>query len=314
MCSRCVARCSNGVGLCKVVDVERGDLYSWRALYLSVLDVEDIPLFHIGVGSTASRIVVPGSPWACSSCWWADIVDPRVTVARPLDNSVIERIKFYSVDVVLVDGGEPLVNDWVLGLPDSIRRVLGGGSPNYFVVKTTGALLEDRLVEASKYYDGLLFEYTICVEKPLSIENVVSILDVSHRLFSIVEIHVPYDGTKKCNIIVRDLLEEYRDTAIHILPIDTEEKILGRAISLAKELRRKYYSNVYVLGDTSYSTLDTLCTSCGAINVDRKPWGTALLSRKDNGVIKCWKCGRELRNILIGHRERKRLVREIVIW
>ena len=104
VCRRCIARCSSGIGLCGVVDVERGDLYSWRALYLSVLDVEDIPLFHIGVGSTASRLVVPGSPWICSSCWWADIVDPRVSVTRLLDNSVIERLKFYDVDIVLVDG------------------------------------------------------------------------------------------------------------------------------------------------------------------------------------------------------------------
>ena len=118
-CSRCFRRCK-GSSYCGLVG-NGGDLYPWRAVYMSLIPVERVPLYHLCPGSTALRVVVPGAPVDCDKCWWGFLRDPSTLVLRELKlETIVSKARFGGADVVFFDGCEPLINDWVL---EAIRRL-----------------------------------------------------------------------------------------------------------------------------------------------------------------------------------------------
>ncbi len=110
-CARCFRACSLDSPYCGVVG-PRGDLHPWRAVYMSVLSVDDVPLYHLCPGGVALRVVVPGALYSCSSCWWRDYADPRAVVLRELSpDAVVSKARLAAADLVLIDGCEPAVHD-----------------------------------------------------------------------------------------------------------------------------------------------------------------------------------------------------------
>ncbi|ABM80653.1 hypothetical protein [Hyperthermus butylicus] len=316
-CNRCPLSCSGGSS-CGVVDASRqGDLYPWHAVYMSLLPVEEVPLYHTCPGGLTARIMVPGAPWRCGVCFWSQYASPQGLVLRRLGDNELARLRLARPHVLLVDGGEPLLQDWVLELPSKLKSILGGYAPRVYAFRTTGLVSERRLEEAaSNGYSVAVFEYVLAVEKPPMPDHVTSILPRVYEQFRIVEIHVLYDGSRRAGVIVSDLASKYTEAAIHVIPLS--EEAADRAYTIVEKLRNKGLGFVYLYRDESYTVTDTLC-SCGKPLLSRKPWGVRIHAQPAGGGdgARCPHCGRVHSRILLCREEARRprsIYREIVIW
>ena len=314
-CRRCPFSCSSE-SRCKVVDPSKpSDLYPQHAVYMSLLPVEEVPLYHTYPGGLAARIVVPGSPWHCRVCFWSQYASPQGLVLRRLGDDELARLRLAGPQVLLVDGGEPLLQDWVLELPSRVRSILGGYAPKAYAFRTTGLISKHRLDEAaSSDYNVAVFEYTLAVEKPPMPDHVVSMLQKVYEQFHTVEIHVLYDGSRRAGIIVSDLASNYTEAAIHVIPLS--EEAAAHAYTIVEKLRDKGFNFVYLYGDESYTLTDTIC-GCGKQLISRKPWGVRVYAQpagKGGGAV-CPHCGKVHSRILCSEPRKPRSIhREIVIW
>ena len=311
VCTRCAIRCSGESG-CGVVDPEKGDLVPWRALWLSVLRIEDVPLAHTCPGGAAARLMLAGSPWRCRLCSWRDYTDHRAVEQRVLSPRELRRLRILGPSVFLLDGGEPLVADWVMELPGLLRREVPG--LRYVLARTAGLVSLDRLRRAQGAgFDGVVFEYLQAVEAVPRLDHVAEALREVHRVFEVVEVHVPFDGSPRSTAAVSDLAEHYPDTPIHVLPAEGAE---DKAYRLVEKLRGRGRVNVYLYPDDSYTLTDTLCSSCGAPLVSRKPWGVRVYAENAGAEApQCPRCGAlQPRLRLCGSTVRGALHRELVIW
>lgn len=312
MCSRCILHC-RGEGRCGVVAPGRGDLRPWRALWLSVLRVEDVPLAHTCPGGVAARLMLPGSPVRCSRCSWRDYADPRGLELRRLEPGELRRLRMLSPSVFLLDGGEPLVADWVMQLPGLVREAAPG--VRYVLARTAGLVALERLREAREAgYNGVVFEYLLAVEKLPRPDHAAAALREAHRLFEAVEIHVPYDGSPGAAAAVADLAARYPGTPVHVLPLG--EELGDKAYSLVEKLRDRGRWNVYLYPEESYTLTDTACPRCGAPVVSRKPWGVRVYADAGGGTApRCPRCGEPLPWLrLCGPPRRAAIHRETVVW
>ncbi|ALL01364.1 hypothetical protein Pyrde_1318 [Pyrodictium delaneyi] len=310
VCARCALHC-RGKSSCGVVDPERGDEAPWRALWLSVLRVEDVPLAHTCPGGAAARLMLAGSPWRCRLCSWRDYTDPRAVEQRELAPRELSRLRVIEPSVFLLDGGEPLVQDWALQLPEILRREVPG--LRYVLARTAGLLALDRLRQAHDMgFDGLVFEYLLAVEQVPRPDHVAEALREAHRVFDIIEIHVPFDGSPRSQAVVGDLAERYPETPIHVLPAEGVE---DKAYRLVEKLREKGRVYVYLYPDESYTLTDTLCNSCGSPLVSRKPWGIRVYAKEGDAEPRCPRCGApQPRLRLCRIKKRGALHREVIIW
>ncbi|BEP17933.1 hypothetical protein PYJP_12850 [Pyrofollis japonicus] len=317
-CRRCVIGCDSEPA-CGVIDPVAGDKYPWHALYMSILPVEQVPLYHVCPGGVAARLVAPVPPWRCSYCSWAPYSDPGSLVLRRFGEGEAKRLLLLQPDVFLLDGGEPLALDWALELPSMLRRVLGDKAPEYYGARTAGLVSLERLRAAKeKGYSFIVFEHLAAVETPPRLDHVYEALREAYRLFPVVEIHVAYDGSKKADMMVSELVDRYPEAAVHVVPVKGGEEVADKGYSLVEKLRDKGKHYVYLYGDESYTLTDTLCRSCGKPLVSRKPWGIRIQAeRGSEGMARCMNCGAEhpwIRLCREKPRRHRALHRETVVW
>jgi hypothetical protein len=314
-CNRCPLAC-RGRSVCGVVDLSPEgvrDRYPWKAVYMSLIPVEEIPLYHACPGGLAARIVVPGAPWTCRSCFWSQYTSPESLVLRDLTPREFSRFNLARPDLVLVDGGEPLIHDWVFELPKAFDSAVSS-KPRLYAFRTTGVIALQRLEgAASRGYSVVVFEYTLAVERPPRPDHVGEALSRAYKFFDIVEIHFLHDGSRRATIMLSGLASKYPEAAIHVIPIN--EQASDNAYDAVEKLRDKGYVNLYLYRDESYTLTDTVCPECGTVAVSRKPWGVKVAGRWDSsGRLYCRKCGRKLPVIVCGRGGRRAIHREIVVW
>jgi len=318
-CSRCVLACSRPA--CKAVVLEETgerDALPWHAVYMSVLRAEQVPFYHVCPGGTVARLVTPMAPWRCRYCSWSHLGDPGSLVTRRLSEAELRRLKVLNVDVLLVDGGEPLALDWVYELPEKLRGLLGDDAPEYFAARSTGLVSIERLRRARNAgYTILVFEHVALVERVPRLDHVYEVLREAYRLFDVLEIHLTYDGSKKAEIMVSELSSLYPEAAIHLVPIGGEE-VAERGYDLVERLREKGRLYIYLYGEESYTLTDTLCKKCRKPIISRKPWGVRILAERDrDGSARCKECGELHPRIKLCKKppaRRGAIHREIVVW
>jgi len=317
-CSRCALACSKPV--CKMVELGSGyerDALPWHAVYMSLLRAEQVPLYHVCPGGVVARLVTPMAPWGCRYCSWAPLTSPESLVTRRLGSSELGRLGILGVDVLLVDGGEPLALDWVHEIPGKVKSLLGDRAPEYFAARSTGLVSLERLRRArSAGYDVLVFEHITAVENPPRIDHVYEVLREAYRLFDVLEIHVAYDGSKKADITVSELASLYPEAAIHLIPVGGEQAA-EKGYNLVEKLREKNKPYTYLYGEESYTLTDTVCKKCGKPLISRKPWGVRINAKRTrNKEAVCTHCGETHKHIKLCSKppRRRALHREIVIW
>lgn len=313
-CTRCPLHCTDKPA-CKVVRISGqgvSDAYPWMPVYMSLLPAEEVPLYHTCPGGLTLRIVLPGAPWRCSTCFWREYLEPESLVLRRLEPSEFSRLRSIKPEVVMVDGGEPLLQDWPYQLPAVISEAVGGTA--VFAFRTTGVIAVERLERARRAgYRVAVFEYTLAVEPPPKPDHALEVLRAAYSLFDVLEVHFLYPGGRKAEIMLSDLASSYPDAAIHVIPV--AEEASDRAYDAVEKLRDKGLPNVYLYRDESYTLTDTVC-ECGQTLVSRKPWGVKVQgSVERDGRLRCPKCGRVHRLIACQTPVPRRAIhREVAIW
>ncbi len=306
-CSRCYREC-RGTFFCKVVSGDR-DLYPWKAVYMSVIPSEDVPLHHIYPGGVGLRLVVPSAVYDCEQCWWSRVSDPGSTVLRSLDERIVEsKLRITRADYLLVDGCEPLIHDWVIELTSRI------GSRYPVVVKTCGLVARDRALQIIDHVVGFLAE----LPDPRSAgvkatTRFYSFLEEVLKNNIIVEVHVLYDGSKLVETIASELASRFKDRiAIHVLPLSDD--VADKSYKLVESLRSRA-PFTYLYGDTSYTLTSTVCPKCGEVLVKRYGRRVRVLARPLGRVFsQCPKCGSKYFMALSVNRRFRAIHREVVVW
>ncbi len=307
-CARCFRACSLDSPYCGVVG-PRGDLHPWRAVYMSVLSVDDVPLYHLCPGGVALRVVVPGALYSCSSCWWRDYADPRAVVLRELSpDAVVSKARLAAADLVLIDGCEPAVHDWVLQLARSVRE-----RGLRVAIRASGLAAPERYRELGALVDAFVVEHPVPVSpEPRLAAAFARGLAAMLSTGRLVELLVPYDGSRRAEAIASELAARYRDrVVIHVVP--SSDEAAARAYKLVKELREDD-PFTYLYGDTSYTLTSTACPYCGTPVVSRHAYGVRVRAREAEGGARCPSCGRTLPLVLCGARRPRALHRELVVW
>jgi organic radical activating enzyme len=276
---------------------------------MSLVKVEDVPLHHICPGGIALRVMVPGCVYPCANCPWQNYSDPRTLILRKLELSqVLSRYRISGADIVLIDGCEPAIHDWVLemaeklasanvrvvlrtsGLASPLRYTRLGNSVVGFIVDHPAARRADPKIAAA-FADGL--------------EAIVS----TKR---IVEVYLSYDGSKRVEAIASELAVRYGDRIVlHIAP--ASDDVASKAYKLVRELRADN-PFTYLYGDTSYTLTSTVCPFCNSPLVSRHAYGVHVKAEPLKDEAKCPSCGRSVRLIICGKRRPRAIHRELVVW
>ena len=316
-CTRCYRSCllRGGPGFCTVVG-PGGDLYPWRAVYMSVMPAEEVPVYHVCPGGTALRLVVPGAVYRCDVCWWRDYSDARALVLRRISaNLVAAKARSVNADLVLVDGCEPLVQDWIFEL---LRQLRAEGLRVGF--KSCGLVSRERLVRAADIAELIVFELPHPgVAGVSAVPEFFRALEAAASTSAVIEVHVLFNGDRTVSSIASELAAKFGDRiAIHVIPVG--EDVSDAGYRLAERVRRtgKRGTQAYLYGDTSFTLTDTLCPSCGKPLVRRHAFGTRVLARpssEGDGVV-CPHCGTRYRWLRLckGGRKGRALHREVVVW
>ena len=282
-------------------------------VYASLLPAMEAPLAHVCPGGTVFRILVPGSPWRCSRCRWAEYTSTESLVVRELEPETLSILRISRPNILLVDGPEPLAQGpQVLELPRLARRE-SGGSLEYAAFSSMGLAGPEAVEEArAAGYRAALLEYTATVERPPDLDLVTRTMDKAYETLDAVEILVPVSGAREEKVIVHGLAHRYPEAAIHLLASPGAEEAAYR---LAAELRDKRRVNAYPHPEESHTLLDTVCRNCGAILVERRPWGTRVHAKRgETGRARCPSCGSTARLLLCRTPTRRAaLHREIVV-
>lgn len=286
-------------------------------VYVSAIAVEDIPVYHACPGAPAVRIVLPGGVIACEECWWNQYTRPASLVAREYpEHFVASRVRILRAGLVFFDGGEPLLHDWILDAAKNLKKTLAG-SEAYVGVKTTGLVDPGIVEEAAKVFDYIGLEYhgardPRVLARKAFVENLETLAEKARSL----EILFLFDGSKRAETGLHDLSSRLpRRIGFHIILLRNDTLAEDRGYRVASRLRGRGV-NVYLYGDNSFVTTDTLCPDCGSVIVSRKPWGVKINGTvAEDGSTKCSSCGRE-HKWLIGCRKPRRhnIHREHVIY
>ncbi len=277
-----------------------------EAVYLSLLPVEHAPLYHVCPGGLAARLVLP-SGWGCRVCRFSELL--RNAEPRRLTERVLARLRVSRPQVVIVDGVEPLANKWALELPHVLEGLLGYRP--VMVFSTAGALGPGVVREALEAgYVGVLFEYVLHLEKPPhGLGGATAALGEAARRAPVVEVALPLRGREDA-AVAAGLANRYPWVGLHLFDAGAGDLVY----SVAERLQSRRV-NAYPHPDESYAYSDTLCTSCGAVLVSRKPWGVRVHAEPDKGLARCPRCGAEAR-LLLGCRGARAVSihRELTIW
>ncbi len=286
-----------------------------RLLYASLIRVEELPLYHVCPGEAAARLVAAGSPWECRVCRWSDAVSTVGLVVReaPL-GEVLSRFRLAEPRVLMLDGPEPLhaLGDAALELPRLAWELLPSVEATaVYTMGLVGAEMLRRAAEAG--FHAVVFEYTAPLERPPAMERVVEALEEAYRVFEVVEIVVHHDGSREATVALSSLATRYPDAAVHVYAREGAE---DKAYEAVAKLRDKGLVNVYLHPEESYTLTDTLCPRCGAVLVERKPWGVRVHAKPRGRRATCPSCGAEARMIVCREQRRRprALHREVVVW
>ena len=285
-----------------------------RALYLSLIPPEEAMIYHACPGGLAARLVVPGAPRRCTACSWKDAVSEEGLVVRRLGPGFFRRLRQLRPGLLLVDGPEPAMHDWVLELPARVEEE--AGYRPFMALRSAGLVAAERLREAARRgYDLLLFEYIPHVDSAVSVAEAAEALDAAYDSFRVLEVLVPCVTRERSGFeqLVSGLAPRYPRAGLHLHCGEVEAP--ERLARLVEKLRERRM-NAYLHPDDAMLFSDTLCPRCGAVLVSRKPWGTRIHAlRGEDGVGVCPRCGAEAPLLLCGeHRRGRALHREVVIW
>ena len=284
-------------------------------LYASLIPAEEVPVYHACPGSVAARFVAAGAPWRCRLCRWAEIASAEGLVVRRVRvEELLSRLRIASPSLLVLDGPEPLASlgEAALALPRLAERLLP--SVEAAAVYTMGLLGPGPLRRAAEAgYRVALFEYTVPLERPPGLDRVLEALAEAYRVFDVLEVIVHHDGSREATVALSGLVERYPEAGFHVYAREGAE---DKAYEAAARVRDKHGVNVYVHPDESYTLSDTVCTSCGAVLVERKPWGVKVeAERTGRGLARCPRCGAEARLIPCSRPARRgSLHREVVVW
>ncbi|RUM47243.1 MAG: hypothetical protein DSY37_03040 [Hyperthermus sp.] len=283
----------------------------FKILYASMAAAEDLYLYHLCPGGAVLRLVIPGSPWRCRVCRWSSIVDADPLEQRVLtERELAARLPLLSPEILLLDGPEPLaqLRDKGLGLPTLAMK--SWRSVKYVAFSTMGFISREVIEEAyAAGFRAVVFEYTPPYEIPPGFDRVVERLRRIYDVFPILEIITYYDGDKRAKTTISSLAAEYPEAALHIVALNGAS---DAAYSLAEKLREKHL-NVYPHPEESYTLLNTTCTSCGRVLVERRPWGVKV-NVKGEGLVVCPYCGAQQRLIVCNTRRVRSMHREVIVW
>lgn len=282
---------------------------------MSVIRAEDIPLYHVCPGGLVLRLVTPSTIIIrCKGCWWDTILASKNIIVREANaETIMTKIKLIRPAVVMLDGIEPLSNEWAIDLLREIKRLWQG----FVVIKTIGLCDSNYLREAIRNADGIVLEYLVPVKPELAANrelhrNLEEVKGFAEKIP--VELHIPYDGSKRADVVVSELSNEFANlAAIHIIPLSDV------AYENAYKLIERLYEDtvfLYLYKDESFIYTDTKCPYCGAPLVKRKPWGISIdVDIGPEGIPSCRNCHKKLTMLRICKIKHVHSIhRELVIW
>jgi len=290
----------------------------WRMglLYVSLLPVEDVPLYHTCPGGLAARLAAPPS-WRCRACRLA-AAGPGL-VERAADQRVLGRLRVARPEAVVLDGVDPGGRDAAaaLSLPEAVEGAAGYRPA--IVLEAAGAtppgVLEEALTSAG--YVGVVYDYVLHVERPPGgIEVALESLRVAAEHAKVLEIVYPWAPGRRGNEqIVSSIAHRYPHAAVHVVAPEGDDAAYEKAASVVEKLRDRGL-NVYLHPDEPGLYGDTRCTRCGETLLSRKPWGLRLHvePRGPGARASCPRCGAEQPLLACKPRRPRAIHREHVVW
>jgi len=254
---------------------------------LGLSTVESIPVFHYAPGGLAARPLIVGVDrplYECESfsvCLFGRGPVELETYRVPVDR-VMARARAWGVDVVFLDGLEPLASlgrEGVEAVVDAARKAgMAVGA------RTMGYRLDPGLLEL---LDFLVIDYMpdYWYDEAMSVDAIKALKEARDRKLW-VEVSA-YLREPKNDYKIHPLVLALRGTR-YPLHVHVEDHGGGMPLTrMAEDLGRKL-EFVYIHNDL-YPSLDTLCPSCKAPVASRDEGFLRVLELGEDS--KCWKCG-----------------------
>ncbi len=265
--------------------------------------VEDAMVYTVCPGCLALRLLVPGGGFECGECWWDRLRSPAL-VTRRVDESFLRgKREVTRYEVLIIDGAEPLASIE----PEALCRLVEGLGV-IVVVRGLGLLEPSVYREAGRCVHMFSIDASALVveRKPRGFNRVYEVVGDEGLN---VEVLLPY-RRRGLKAIIATLAGRYRRPVV----VDPGEGYEDDAYRVVDEMRKKGLL-VYLHGDSSFTTLDVTCPSCGATLVERRPWGVKRLYKppKEPSRVKCPSCGATTPLVDMEPVRRPRLQRSVAI-
>jgi len=318
-CNICQWRCTIGLdkfGVCRMYQNRGGVLYNMNYARVSSLAADPIekkPLFHFFPGSLAFSLGGWGCNFHCQDCqnWEISCVEIPESVSGPREiqpQRAIEMAKQYHCRGIAWTYNEPSM--WFEYTLDSAR--LAKENNLYTVYVTNGYLTPEALDIIGPYLDAWRVDVKgfsdSLYHEMAKITHWRGILEVAQRAKTKWGIHVEVvtnivptmnDDDQQLEGIAHWIRDELGDLTpwhvtrfypqhlmMHLSP--TPISTLERAYDIGRKagLRFVYAGNV-----PGHKSENTICYSCGKLNVERVGYQTTVVGLED---AKCKFCGAEL--------------------
>jgi len=316
ICNVCQWRCvinPGKLGLCRMRVNRDGSLYTMNYAEVSSVAADPIekkPLFHFFPGTNALSLGTWGCNFHCQDCqnWEISCVDIAGTSQQLSPQNEIELARKYNCAGIAWTYNEPTI--WFEYTLDSAKLAKENGLYTVYVTNgyitpealdTIGPYLDAWRVDVKGFSDGFY-------RKLAKISHWRGILDMAQRAKEKWDMHVEVvtniiptmnDDQEQLSGIatwVRDNLGEltpwhvtrfYPMHNLNYLP-STPVSSLERAYQIGKEAGLKF---VYLGNVSGHEYENTVCYSCGRLNVRRIGYNTQVVGLDGS---KCQFCGSEL--------------------
>ncbi len=270
---------------------------------------EDAQLYSICPDCLVLRLVVKHGGFECRRCWWSELLSDTVLEKRVDNEVIVDKVKLGRVEVVYVDGPDPLPlvagsEEWVSLLEDLGRMGV------IRVVKTLG--LSGIPEDIHGVVDALVVELAVFAPDvpPRGYATVYDVMDSLPELGLHYELLFPY-ARRGAKSILADIARRGAPLTVVVL----EDSLWDEAYNAVKKLRDNERLPVFLHDDTSYTLLDFVCPSCGEVVVERRPW--KIIRRytppEKPSRVRCPRCSRLLPLLDCMPARRPRLRRRVVV-
>ncbi len=264
------------------------------------LDISDrIPLYNTCVSCSVLRIFIPGSTSIeCPLCPWAPISDAsrrKLSLREITLDRIIWLAKKYRVDMVFLDGPEPLLSPDIASLVDKVYSGLSGE----VLLGFRSLLVSNEIVDYIRNYAAYaVIDYPLKIsEESISDDARLGLLQkLSTEYSTRLEIIIYSTGVPDQDLIA-NIIESLRNAfqpVIHLY-VELHSPLAVHAVRKIGLTLKESLENPYVYIHSNFANLveeNTYCPYCNNVLVERSDGLMHKCYVKDS---RCPNCGRKVR-------------------